>query len=177
VYCVGFQFQATYEQAFDLDGAVTYPTFHVQGQTGLDYNRDPRLVRMSSTDPDNRDLGNYVQFENVSPFTDGSLALTVYPESPTPGNGLIPAINAIQLVRVNPITARPVLGSSLSGTDTLTLSWDAAAAGFVLEGSATLGATENWATVSGSPDPIAGAGSFVVQTVASGGYYRLRRNE
>ena len=177
VYCVGFQFQATYEQAVDLDGAVTYPTLHVQGQTGLDYNRDPGLVRMSSTDPDNRDLGNYVQFDNVSPFTDGSLGLLVFSESLSPGNGLIPALNAIQLVRVNPITARPALGSSLGSPNTLTLSWGAAAAGYVLESSATLGATSNWTLVDGSPNPIAGAGSFEVQTTASGGYYRLRQNE
>jgi hypothetical protein len=59
----------------------------------------------------------------------------------------------------------------------LTLSWGAAAAGYVLESSDTLGATANWTTVGGSPNPIAGAGSFEVQTMASGGYYRLRRNE
>jgi hypothetical protein len=177
VYCVGFQFQATYEQAFDLFGEIQYPTFHVQGQTGLDYNNSPGLVRMSSTDPNNRELGNYVEFENVSPFTDGSFSLAVYPESPNPGNGLIPAVNAIQLVRVQPITARPVLGIAAGTPGTLTLSWGAAAAGYVLESSAALGGTANWVAVSGAPNPIAVAGTFDIQSPANGGFYRLRRND
>jgi hypothetical protein len=175
VYCVGFQFQATYEQAFELDGAAVYPAFHVQGQTGLDYNRSPGLVRMSSTDPNNRDLGNYVQFDNVSPATDGSMGLLVFSESPNPGNGLIPAVNAIQLVKVNPITARPVLESSLSGANQLTISWSAAAAGYLLETTSNLDAATGWSIVPGSPNPIAGVGSINVPTTATGGYYRLRQ--
>jgi hypothetical protein len=49
VYSVGFPFQATYEQAFSLFGAETYPEYFVRGQTGLDYNADPQFRRMSST--------------------------------------------------------------------------------------------------------------------------------
>jgi hypothetical protein len=130
---------------------------------------------MSSTDPTNRDLGNYVQWDNVSPAPDGSMGLLVFTESPSPGNGLIPAVNAIQLVKVNPITARPVLGSSLSAPDELTLSWGATAAGYVLETTADLDATPVWSIVPGSPNPIAGAGSIDVPTTTGSGYYRLRQ--
>jgi hypothetical protein len=129
---------------------------------------------MSSTDPNNRDLGNYVQWDNVSPAPDGSLGLLVFAESLSPGNLLTPAVNAIQLVKVNPITARPVLGSSLTGTDELTISWGAAAAGYVLETAANLDGTPSWSVVAGSPNPIAGAGSINVPTTPGGGYYRLR---
>jgi hypothetical protein len=174
VYSVGFPFQATYEQAYSLFGAETYPDYHVRGQTGLDYNADPRFIRMSSTDPNSRDFGNYVQFENVSPDTSGALTLTAFPESPTPGNNHLPAVNALQLVRVVAVTQRPTISANFSTPGTLTLGWGAAAANHVLETTPALIPDAVWTIVPGAPNPVAGAGTFDVQTTGDGAYYRLR---
>jgi hypothetical protein len=81
--------------------------------------------------------------------------------------------------------AAPVtLSATAAGTFyTGTGSGDAATAegvllqGYLLESSPTLGATANWGAVTGSPNPIPGAGTFNVQSPAGGGYYRFRRNE
>lgn len=101
VYSVGFDFAADYKEAFGLVGSTTYPTLHVRAETGLPYNNSPAFRRASSTDPANRQSGNYVEFNNVSPATDGTLTLSVTWESDQVGNTHQPAVNAIQLVRVN----------------------------------------------------------------------------
>jgi hypothetical protein len=174
VYSIGFPFQATYEQDYALFGAATYPELRVRGQTGVDYNNAPGFRRMSSTQAEARDFGNYVQFDNVSPDAAGNLSLTVYPESTAP-NTYIPAVNAIQLVRVVAVTQRPSLTAAIPSPGTLTIGWGTAAAGHVLESSGALGSAANWTRVNGSPNPIAGAGSFDVPTTGGGAYYRLRK--
>jgi hypothetical protein len=95
VYSVGFNFNATYEEAFDLTGAAVYPTLHVRGQDANQYLASPSYIRMSSTDPNARDLGNYVQFDNVRPAADGTLVLVVTPESTNLGSVLLPPVNAL----------------------------------------------------------------------------------
>jgi hypothetical protein len=179
VYSVGFNFNATYEEDFDLTGATTYPTLHVRGQDANQYLADPRYIRMSSTDANARDLGNYVQYDNVSPAADGTLNLMVTPASTNLGSTLLPPVNALQLVTVQP-SATPVTPSLTfshnAAANTLTIGWTTDAAGFVVESSLTLGPTAVWALVSGTPNPITTAGSFNANTSASGQqYYRLRK--
>jgi hypothetical protein len=177
VYSVGFNFNATYEEAFDLTGASTYPTLHVRGQDANQYLAAPKYIRMSSTDPNARDLGNYVQFDNVSPAADGTLVLVVTPESTNLGSTLLPPVNALQLVTVQPITTPPslVINYNAAG-NAVTIIWTAAAAGFVLESSPRLGPAATWAVVAGTPNPIAVAGSFNVNTAAGGQqFYRLKK--
>jgi hypothetical protein len=169
VYSVGFSFNATYEEAFDLTSSAgsSFPTYHVKAQTGADYNAHPGFVRMASTNPGARDLGNYVQFDNVSVGTGDTLTITATPESPLATE--IPAINAIQLVRV-----MPGLSISLSGT-TVTISWPYAAYGFTLESSPTLGPSAVWSPVGAAPNQITGAGSISVSTAGPPRFYRLRK--
>jgi len=177
VYSVGFNFNATYEEAFDLTAAAVYPTLHVRGQDANQYLASPNYIRMSSTDPNARDLGNYVQFDNVSTAADGTLVLVVTPESTNLGSVLLPPINALQLVTVQPVITPPSLGINYNATgNILTLGWTSAAAGFVLESTSALGPTASWALVQGTPNPIATAGSFNVNTTAGRQqYYRLRK--
>src|SRR5205823_2751655 len=107
-YSVGFSFNSTYEEDFSLVGAQTYPTLTVRGQTSTEFIANPTLVRMSSTDPANRDHGNYVMFENVSPAADGTFLLTVTPQSTTVGNAVyFPPLNAIQLAKTSTTAIPP----------------------------------------------------------------------
>jgi hypothetical protein len=60
--------------------------------------------------------------------------------------------------------------------NTLTIAWSASAVGFVLESTPTLGSTATWSLVSGSPNPIAGAGSIDVNTTSGNSiFHRLRK--
>jgi len=77
-------------------------------------------------------------------------------------------------IRVNPITARPTITTTRQGT-TLTISWTAGAAGFILESTPTLGAGANWTPVAGTPNPLTGAGSANINTASGAGFYRLRK--
>jgi hypothetical protein len=176
VYGAGFDFNANYYQAYSVTGAADYPTYHGRAERGLDYIANPGYRRMVNQTPGSADNGNYVQFDNVNPAPDGSLTISVTWEPPDPAlsNGHSPAINAIQLVRVLPVMARPTLSVSWQG-QVLTLSWPASAAGFVLESSAALGAGGTWSSVPGVPNPIAGAGSTTVNATGSGAYFRLRK--
>ena len=171
VYSVGFSFSATYEEDFDLTssaGTAVYPTINGKAQTGADYNAHPGYVRILGTDPLNRDTGNYVQFDNVSVTTGDSLFITVTPQSSTATE--IPAVNAIQLIKV-----LPTLTVTRSG-NVLTFAWPASAAGYVLESSANLGAAANWTVVAGTPNPLTGAGSTTVNLVNGGRkFFRLRQ--
>ncbi|MGZ8939922.1 MAG: hypothetical protein ACXW32_11985, partial [Limisphaerales bacterium] len=174
VYSVGFPFQADYQEDVALTGASTYPTYYVKAETGLDYNANSAFRRMASTSAANRATGNYVQFDNVSPAADGSLVLSTTWVSPNVGNTHQPAVNAIQLVKVGAIVARPTITTSKQG-NTLTISWSAAAAGFILESSAALGEAANWTAVSGTPNPITASGSLDVALTGNGAFYRLRK--
>lgn len=172
-YSVGFSFNSTYEEDFDLVGAETYPKLTVRGQTSTEFIANPTLVRMSSTNPEARDRGNYVLFDNVRPAADGSLLLTVTPMSTTVGNtAYFPPLNAIQLVRI--AATRPSLGIQTAGGG-LTISWGADAAGFTLQSSAALGAGASWSVVGGTPNPITGAGSATVTPSGTARFYQLTR--
>ena len=174
-YSVGFSFNSTYEEDFSLAGAAAYPTFTVRGESSLEFIADPALVRMSSTNAANRDHGNYVMFENVSPAVDGTLLLTVNPQSTNVGNAsYFPPLNALQLVKVVAVATAPSLTIGGQGANR-TISWNADAAGFVLESSASLGAGSSWTIVPSTPNPIAGAGSATINTTANAQFYRLRK--
>ncbi len=113
-YSLGFDFAAAYEEDFSLTGGGTYPTYYVRAETGLPYQNSPGYRRMSSTRADNRDSGNYVQFDNVSPAPDGTLALTVTWTAAAEGNGHQPALNGIQLVKVVEPPPGPVVNPAPS---------------------------------------------------------------
>jgi hypothetical protein len=174
VYSVGFQFNATYEQSFALTGLSSYANYRVKAYTGLDYNRNPGFRRMSSTNPDQRDFGNYVRWDDVSPAADGSLVISVLPETLNPGNGHLPAVNAMQLVKTVPVTVRPTLGVTTQG-GLARISWDALAIGFTLESTANL-ATGNFSAVVGVPNPITAAGSTAPPAGVDVLFYRLRKS-
>ena len=172
-YSVGFSFNSTYEEDFDLVGATTYPKLTVRAQASTDFITDPRLVRMTSTDPANRDRGNYVRYENVSPAPDGTLVLTVTPQSTNVGNVVyFPPLNALQLVRLGSVL--PSLSLQKQGAN-LTISWGAAAVDFVLQSSATLGASASWTAVGGAPNPITGAGSATITPSGNARFFRLSK--
>ena len=173
VYSVGFSFNSTYEQDYALVGAATYPTLAVRAQSSLQFLANPELVRMNSTDTNNRALGNYVMFENVGPAGDGTLLLTVTPTSANVGNaGYFPPINALQLVKV---AAQPPLITVGRQGANVTISWTGAASGYVLQGSPAVGAGANWQPVEGTPNPITGAGSTSVAPSGNQRFFQLRK--
>jgi hypothetical protein len=176
IYSVGFPFNPAYEQAFSVTGAGSYPTYHVRAETGLIYNSNPGFRRMTSTNPAARETGNYIQFDNVQPTQNGSLVIQATWESEADGNGHQPAVNAIQLVRVLPVSARPSLSIAAGAGVNLTLSWPAEAAGFVLESSSSVGAGANWSVVTGTPNPIQNAGSVNAAAGTAAQFYRLRKS-
>ena len=74
------------------------------------------------------------------------------------------------------VAVQPTLTASASAGNTVAIGWPASAAGFVLQSSPTLGSTANWTAVTGSPNPIAGAGSINVSTTSgNAAFYRLRK--
>jgi hypothetical protein len=104
---------------------------------------------------------------------DGTLLLTVTPQSTNVGNTVyFPPLNGMQLVKAVPLP--PALTAVRQGAN-LTISWNADAAGYVLESSASLGAAASWSFVPGTPNPIAGAGSATVNTTPNAQFYRLRK--
>jgi len=170
-YSAGFAFNASYEQSYALTGDSVSPTLHVRAQTGIDFLGDPTLRRMSSTNPDARDFGNYVMFENVSPDDSGNLLLNITPESPNIGVNVLPTVNALQLVRALAslsIAAGPAAGQS-------TVSWNRASTGHTLESSQALGAAASWSAVSGVANPLPGMGSTLITTSGGTGFFRLRK--
>jgi hypothetical protein len=170
-YSVGFSFNSTYEEDFDLVGASTYPKLTVRAQAATEFIANPALVRMTSTDPANRDRGNYVMFENVSPAPDGTLVLTVTSQSTNIGNAAyFPPLNALQLVRMGAVA--PSLGIQRQG-NSLTVSWGANAVDFVLQSSPTLGPTASWTAVTGTP--ITAAGSASVTPTGNARFFRLTK--
>jgi hypothetical protein len=178
VYSIGFDFNPNYYQGYSLAGAAAYPTYHGRAETGLNYIASPGFRRMTNVTYGLTNIGNYVQFDNVNPDASGSLAVSVLwepidPANP-PSNGHSPAINAIQLVKVLPVTVRPTL-TTAPGAGTLTISWAATAAGFVLESSPALGTGATWSVVSGTPNPITGAGSVSVPSSGTSQFFRLRK--
>jgi len=147
------------------------PTLHVKAQTGIDFFGDPVLRRMASTDPNARDFGNYVSFEDVSPDGAGNFALNIAPESPNIGVNVLPTLNALQLVRVLAalsISKGPSAGQAI-------VSWNRASAGYTLESSPTLGPTAHWDAVAGVANPLPGVGSTSVSLTGAARFFRLQR--
>jgi hypothetical protein len=176
VYSVGFDFQTVYDQSYALRGATTYPAFHTRAQTFGQYRANPGYHRMSSTDPNARDSGNYVMFENVVPDDFGNLILDMTPEPPaTPGVGdAMPAVNAIQLVRIVPPLPVLTIVRNANGT-VIVISWDTLAAGYTLESSGQLGAGAIWNPVAGVANPITAIGLTAVNTTGGARFFRLHK--
>ncbi len=175
-YGVGFNFNATYEQAMTLTGEQVYPTFHVRAEHAANYSSAPGIFRrMSSTDPAARDQGNYVVFQGVSPDLNGNLDLSVDNESDNPLDiDVTPALSGLQLVQVPPGLAISIQGGNV------VVSWGDAAIEFTLESSRSLGVLPpaTWGPADGAPNPLTGAGSV---SVSLGGglepmrFFRLRK--
>lgn len=131
---------------------------------------------MGVADPAQRDSGNYAVIANVEPDASGNITLNVAPESATPGNNLIPAVNAIQLVKVTAQFIAPRLAvAKASGSAQVSVSWDAAAAGGRLEASATLAAGAAWNPVEGVANPLTGAGSASIASSSGTLFFRVRK--
>ena len=75
------------------------------------------------------------------------------------------------------VAVQPAIAASAGAiARSLILAWPASAAGFILEASPALGPTATWTLVSGSPNPITGAGSITNSTASgNGSFYRLRK--
>jgi hypothetical protein len=177
LYSVGFNFNTTYEQQVDVTGATAYQTLHVRAQDASQYLASPGYVLMSSTNAASPQLGNYVRYDNISPALDGSLTIVITPESTNTGITYLPALNAIQLVKVVPGSkpATPTLTFGLTGTS-VTIGWGVDATGFVLQSSSSLGSGAAWAPATGAPSPITAAGSVNVSVAtAAQQFYRLKK--
>lgn len=122
-YSVGFDFAASYLQAFTLVAGETHPTIYGRAETGLPYTQNPAFRRISGSNPENRATGNYVLFDNVTPASDGSLTLAVAWDSTAEGNGHQPAVNAIQLVRVVPVSVPIQITSVSRSGGNVSLEW------------------------------------------------------
>jgi hypothetical protein len=174
VYSVGFHFNATYEQAVSAAGGNSNTVF-MRAFTGADYIANPNFVRATGTSEANRNSGTYVRLEKITPATDGSIVVTLTPQSTNSGNNYLPPVSAIQLVRSSTAIARPTLTVSRNNNNQVTLSWNDLATGFVLEAASSV--TGPWTPVSGVPSPISAGGSITVNSSgnASMQFYRLRR--
>lgn len=128
---------------------------------------------MQSTNENARSLGNYTQFENVSPALDGTLVLVVTPQSTNVGVSFLPAVNGLQLLTA--VLPPPTLVVSAAGGN-LTIGLDALAVGYTLEFSLTLGSGASWGPVIGVPNPITAAGPVIVPIAPGNRYFRLRGN-
>ena len=137
-----------------------------------EYASAPGFRRAASTNPDARQKGNYVVFENVSPDLLGVLALTVTSEATVAGIAYMPAVNGLQLAVLN---TNPALTITHNGNN-VDISWGADASGYTLEQSASLGGSPpaNWTAVGTVPAPLPGAGSVSVSANAVQ-FFRLRR--
>jgi hypothetical protein len=170
-YCVGFTYNATYEQSMSVAGSGTYPTFHVRAEHSTDYSAAPAVFRlMTSTEPTARQQGNYVVFRGVLPDLNGTLTLTVGNESDNPLDiDVTPTLSGLQLVKVPPRL-------TITRTDQLVeISWDSDAGEYTLESSNSLGATASWAAVPGVNSPLIDFGSLTLVPDGPARFYRLRK--
>ena len=172
VYSAGFNFNSIFDVAYTVTGGTAPPTLHVTAQHAGEYIAAPAYKRASSTDPDARDKGNYVAFENISPDPNGDLILTVNSEATVAGITFMPPVNGFQLAT---LILHPALTVSANGG--VTVSWGDAAAGFTLESSSSLGGSTaaDWTPVVGAPRPINGAGSIKIALPTAKKFYRLRK--
>lgn len=173
LYTAGFNFNATYEEGITVTGAAVSPTLHIVAQHGGEFTGT--FVRASSTNENARDKGNYVEFDDLHPAADGTITLSVVPETPADRLGIInfPAVNGIQLIKVVAQAVAPKLSLGALFGNSLKINWGADAVGFTLESSATLGS--GWTALSGTPNPISAAGSATVTTSGSAQFYRLHK--
>jgi len=87
-------------------------------------------------------------------------------------------IAAFDNVRITEgVAVPPALAASSGATPgSLSLSWPASAAGFIVESTPALGSTTTWTLLSGSPNPITGAGSITLNTTSgNSSFYRLKK--
>ncbi len=165
-YSVGFDFLAAYEQDYTLTGATTPPTITGRSETGLPYIANPAFRRSISTNPAQRDTGNYVRFDNVSPAADGSLNLSVF-WAGSGGSGHQPAINALQLFRiVDAPPAPPVLVAPTLGAGGLVFGWTGGLAPFRVQFKSVL--TEPWADIA-----TVSVRTYTAPATAPQGFYRV----
>jgi hypothetical protein len=173
LYTAGFNFNATYEEGITVTGAEVSPTLHIVAQHGGEFTGT--FVRASSTNENARDKGNYVEFDDLHPAADGTITLSVVPETPAERLGVInfPAVNGIQLLKVVAHAVTPKLSLGAISGNNLKINWGTDAVGFIFESSATINA--GWTAVTGTSNPIAAAGSASVTTSGSAQFYRLRK--
>jgi hypothetical protein len=165
VYSVGFTFSPDYRQRVLVIGAETSPELRVIAETGLAYSTDPGWRQMQSTNPDARDTGNYVVFENVSPAPDGTLTISLAWEGEG-GNTHQPALNAIQIVKVTaPGPSSIRIGPPVLAGSDLTLSWTGGVGPFAVLRRDALG-SGSWTEITTSTErsatvPISGSTGFL----------------
>jgi hypothetical protein len=170
-YCVGFTYNATYEQSMTVVGSGTYPTYHVRAEHSADYSAAPSIFRqMSSVNPNARQQGNYVVFRGVVPDSGGTLTVNVGNESDNPLDiDVTPALSGLQLVRVPPrLTIAP------AGPD-VEIGWGADAVDYNLEYSTSLGANADWIPVPEAGNPLFDFGSITLTSSGPARFYRLRK--
>ena len=166
VYSMGFDFSAAYNTAFALAGGGIYPTYHGKSETGLPYQQAPAFRRMTSISDASPTSGNYVQFDNVTPAGDGSLAVSVTWESAEAGNSHQPAINAIQLVKIVEVVKPPVFAAPTLGVGGLTLTWTGGVAPFHVQFRGAL--TGPWSDLATVNDR-----TYTATSLGSAGFYRV----
>ncbi len=163
IYSLGFNFSPAYEQDYTLTAGSTHTPITGRAEIGLNWNANPAYRRITSTDPNNRATGNYVQFDNVSPAADGSLTLTVTWVGEG-GNTHEPAINALQLVRVVEVTEPPVLGAPSVQGENLLLNWTGGNPPFAVERRDTLTGVSTVVTTTSERTasvPLTGTAGFI----------------
>jgi hypothetical protein len=98
------------------------------------------------------------------------------PDPWNPGSGMDQYSRDIRLIDAVPssIVPDPVIGIAVDATG-LTISWPAAAAGFALETTASLGGGAPWSIVPQTPKLENGHYQVIVQPAAAAALYRLRR--
>jgi len=167
LYSVGFSFNATYQQDYDLLGKQAYPTFRVQAQDANQYGASPGFQRMTSTDAANRGpVGNYVQFDNISPAADGSLTITLTSQTTNIGSGYLPVLNAIQLAKTVPLPAPLVMTQPTLGASGMNLAWTGGTGPFLIQYKAAL--TAPWQDLVTTSDR-----TVTVPSVLGGAFYRI----
>lgn len=167
LYSVGFNFNATYEQDVDVAGGGSYPTLHVQAQDANQYGTSPGFRRMTSTDPDHRGpVGNYVQFDQVTPAADSSIAFSLTPQSTNTGSGYLPPLNAFQLVKTVALPATLVLAKPTLGPNGLTLGWTGGTGPFLVQ--YKVGLTGQWLDLVTTANH-----TITIPTVLGSAFYRI----
>jgi hypothetical protein len=88
----------------------------------------------------------------------------------------MPAVNAMQLVRLVPPLPVLTITRAGNGPVVIVVTWDANATGYRLKSTSSLGPVPApvWSLVGGSPDPITVAGSVTLNATANR-YFRLQK--